>query len=284
MYSKIPKVSVLTPIYNTKPEYLRECIESILNQTFTDFEFLILNDSPNNTELDKIVKSYKDKRIKYIKNKKNIGITNSRNKLLDIACGEYIAVFDHDDISLPTRLEKEVKYLDEHPFVGAVSSNTRWFPGNDLHIHPEHNLDIKKTLMHTMVFAHTAMMVRKSVLDDNNIRYESDFSPAEDYMLVLRMLPHTMFHNIQDVLVEYRYDGSNTTTKQMEQMVNGDAMCRDYAARTFPYLCYSSQVGFQSYHQWIRLFDLFPVIKVKYKQHRIRWYLFGILPVLGIKR
>ena len=103
-----PRVSVLTPIYNTNPAHLREMIESILNQTFTDFEFLILNDSPDNAKIEKIVKSYKDKRIKYFKNETNMGITPSRNKLLKMARGEYIAVFDHDDISVPTRLEREV--------------------------------------------------------------------------------------------------------------------------------------------------------------------------------
>ena len=81
----MPKVSVLTPIYNTEPEHLRQAIESILNQTFTDFEFIILNDSPWNTEIEDIVLAYKDARIKYVKNDKNIGISKSRNKLLSLA-------------------------------------------------------------------------------------------------------------------------------------------------------------------------------------------------------
>ena len=144
----MPRVSVLTPIYNTKPQYLRECIESILNQTFKDFEFLILNDSPDNKEIEKIVKdyAYKDKRIKYYKNDKNIGIAKSRNKLLDLASGEYIAVFDHDDISLPTRLEQEVKILDENPKIGAVSGFLRLFDckkTGSLHTCPEHDFEIK---------------------------------------------------------------------------------------------------------------------------------------------
>ena len=110
----MPKVSVLTPIYNTEPEHLRQAIESILNQTFTDFEFIILNDSPWNTEIEDIVLAYKDARIKYVKNDKNIGISKSRNKLLSLASGEYLAIFDHDDISLPTRLEKQVDFLDKN--------------------------------------------------------------------------------------------------------------------------------------------------------------------------
>ena len=101
------KVSVLMPVYKTPEKYLRAAIESILQQTFTDFEFLILDDYPLDNR-QKIVASYADKRIKYFENSQNMGISASRNKLIDMAKGEYLAVFDHDDISLPQRLEKEV--------------------------------------------------------------------------------------------------------------------------------------------------------------------------------
>ena len=107
----MPKVSVLTPLYNTNPSFLKEMIESILNQTFKDFEFLLLNDSPENKELKKIVESYNDRRIIYLENEKNLGISKSRNKLLELAKGEYIAIFDHDDISLPERLENRWIFL-----------------------------------------------------------------------------------------------------------------------------------------------------------------------------
>ena len=120
----MPKVSVLMPLYKTNECFLREAIESILNQTFTDFEFLILDDCPEDSR-ERIVQSYKDKRIKYSKNEHNLGITPTRNKLIDMAKGEYLAIFDHDDISLPTRLEKEVKYLDENPDVGVVGTKVK---------------------------------------------------------------------------------------------------------------------------------------------------------------
>lgn len=84
------KVSVLMPIYKTNLVHLKESIESILSQTFQDFEFIILNDSPDNVELDKLVKSYEDERIVYLKNEKNMGITQSRNKLLDLAKGSIL--------------------------------------------------------------------------------------------------------------------------------------------------------------------------------------------------
>ena len=114
------------PIWNTQEEHLREAMESILNQTYRDFEFLILNDSPDNTKLDEIVASYADPRIRYARNEKNVGITPSRNKLLQMAQGEYIAIFDHDDISEPQRLERQVAYLDAHPEVGVLGAGVRY--------------------------------------------------------------------------------------------------------------------------------------------------------------
>ena len=180
----MPRVSVLTPVYNTNPAHLRQCIESILNQTFKDFEFLIINDSPENKELERIISSYKDNRIKYIKNDKNIGISASRNKLLKQAQGEYIAIFDHDDISVPDRLKWQVDVLDKNPAIGVVSGWMKFFgKENFVWQTPENDLDIKINMIQNCCAAHTAAMIRKSVLTDNNIVYEDFFSPSEDYRL-----------------------------------------------------------------------------------------------------
>ena len=118
----MPKISVLTPLYKTNPEHLKEMLESILSQSFRDFEFLLLNDSPECGYIKETIESYNDKRIIYIENEKNMGISYSRNRLLDMSKGEYIAIFDHDDISLPQRLEKESGFLDNNSDTGVVSS------------------------------------------------------------------------------------------------------------------------------------------------------------------
>ena len=193
----MPLISVIVPVYKVEP-YLSRCIDSILSQTFTDFEFLILNDSPDNTEIEDIVLEYakQDGRIKYSKNDKNMGITPSRNKLLKMATGEYVAVFDHDDISYPDRLEKEVKYLDEHKNIGVVSSWFRMIPDNTIAKRPEKDADIKVHLTEGCCVVHSASMIRKSVLIDNNIRYEEEFSPAEDWALWGRLIDVTNFYNI----------------------------------------------------------------------------------------
>ncbi len=216
MSVECPKVSVLTPIYNTNPQHLREMIESILNQTFDDFEFLILNDSPDNTEIEKIVLDYAahDKRIKYAKNDRNIGISASRNKLLEMARGKYLAIFDHDDISVPGRLEKEVACMDANPNIGVVSGGLQYFGARDMILqNPEHDLQIKICLTKYCVIAHTAAMIRRSVLIDNNIEYEQLYSPAEDYRLWARLMNITSFYNIQEVLVKYRWCNENASIK-----------------------------------------------------------------------
>lgn len=282
------KVSVLMPVYKTKLEYLREAIESILNQTYTDFEFIILDDCPEDPR-DKVIKEYKDNRIIYKKNDKNLGISASRNKLLSFAKGEYIAIFDHDDISVPSRLEKQVLFLDSHPQVGVVSGQLEYFVGERrITKHPEFNLEIKKELMHGDVVAHTAMMIRKSLFDQNNICYEDLYSPCEDYMLVLRLVEYTMFYNIQEVLVQYRNSEGNTTHLQSQKMMDADALCKCFAYRQYPYLYkqneYIDDYNLNYKEYWLKLFGIIPIIKLRIKFNKINIILFGIIKIITIKR
>src|SRR5262245_60671731 len=99
-------------------KYLRQAINSMLGQTFTDFEFIIVNDcSTDNTA--QVINSYHDPRIRIITNEQNLGLTRSLNLALDAASGEYIARLDCDDVSLPERLERQVAYMDKHPEIAA---------------------------------------------------------------------------------------------------------------------------------------------------------------------
>ena len=214
----MPKVSVLMPIYNTNLKYLKEAIESVLNQTYQDFEFLILNDSPDNQELGDFVKSFADTRIKYFENRTNMGITPSRNKLISLAESEYLMVMDHDDISLPTRIDKQVSYLDAHPDVGVIGCNVKNLIGDKITYYPVENEAIEERLMCSCAISHSGCMIRKSVLLDNDIRYESVYSPAEDYSLFCRLIGKTKFYNIPEVLFLYRNHADNTTHRQKEKM------------------------------------------------------------------
>lgn len=251
----MPKVSVLMPVYKTNEKYLREAIESILSQTFEDFEFLILDDCPED-DREEIIKSYKDKRIKYYKNEKNLGITLSRNKLIDMAQGEYLAVIDHDDIALPTRFEEQVRVLDTHPEIGIVGSWVERFPNIKLVKYPESNQDIEQYLMQGCAVPHTGAMIRADILPDNP--YENKFSPAEDYALWCRLIGKTQFYNIPKVLMKYRIHDDNTTKTQSDKMSAATKAIHEFVRKSHPNI-------------WQTVCEQAP--------HIIRLKLFGLIPL-----
>lgn len=277
----MPKVSVLMPVYKTSEKYLREAIESILSQTFEDFEFLILDDCPED-DREEIVRSYKDKRIKYYKNEKNLGITPSRNKLIDMAKGEYLAVFDHDDVSLPTRLKKQVAYLDEHPECGVVGCKTQRMSNGKQSKNPTNDHEIKLALMRVCALTHPASMIRKSVLINNNIRYEERFSPAEDYALWCRLIPFTNFYNIPDVLFHYRDHAENTSHKQEAKMQQATLSILSFVKVENPAL-YEEFLLKAKHTTRIRLFGLIPFLTIIKQANRTKVYLFEKIPLFSSK-
>lgn len=230
-----PKISVLMPVYKTDKRHLKEAIESILQQTFSDFEFLILDDCPEDSRED-VVKSFNDKRIKYFKNEKNLGITKARNKLIDMAKGEYLAVFDHDDLSMPTRFEKQVQFLDENADVGVVGCNIESFPQKRRIKQPIENHEIKLALMTQCVIAHSSAMIRKQVLVENNVRYREEYSPSEDYALWCDLIKFTNFHNIPEVLFKWRDHKTNTSKTQDEKMKEATLRIHAEMQTNFPAL------------------------------------------------
>lgn len=227
------KVSVLTPLYNPPERYLREMIDSVLNQTLTDFEFIILNDCPHDIRSEEIVLSYHDNRILYLKNDTNLGIAQSRNKLIDLAKSDYLAVVDHDDISLPSRLQKEADFLDNHPECGVVSSWYRKIYGKRhlVRTRPETNAEILSLMSKKCAVIHPAAMLRKSVLNQFHIRYEQQFSPAEDYALFAQLVGKTQFYNLQETLLLYRNFNGNTSHQKQRQMRENNAKIKKLIER-----------------------------------------------------
>lgn len=273
----MPKVSVLTPIYNTNHDYLKEMIESILNQTFTDFEFIILNDSPQNQELKNIVISYQDPRIIYLENKTNLGISGSRNRLLKEAKGEYIAIFDHDDVSMPERLQKEVDVLDNNPNIGVVSSNSVEYYSKKITNYPIKNNAIKSSLINRgCVVCHPASMIRRSVLLDNNIYWEDEYSPCEDSMLWAKLIGKTMFYNIKEPLLRYRDHLSNTSHIKHEEMSDKGALIKNFMHKEYPNYANQNTTYF--------LFGFIPFLRIKKYGNKIKFLLFGFIPFILGKR
>ncbi len=226
----MPEISVIMPIYNTNKIHLKLAIESILNQTFTNFEFIILNDSPQNTALDNIINSYKDSRIIYIKNNKNIGIAASHNVLIQKATGKYIALMDHDDISLPMRLEKQVTFMNTHPNIGICGTSFYRFgtAGKTKIIHhPTNNAHIKSLLFFKCPLLHPSCMIRTSVLKENHIKYKTQFISLNDRQLFLDISKHAKLHNIPDVLYKYRYHENMTSRVLRKEIRNEQAEFRN---------------------------------------------------------
>ena len=289
-----PKISVLTPVYNTRPQDLRAMIESILGQTYDDFEFLILNDSPENTEIERIVKSYNDARIKYFVNEYNMGITKSRNKLIDMAAGEYLAVADHDDISMPNRFQIEADFLDKNPHIGAVGGQVIEIKdGQEMPFAPRpiHDHEIKLSLVNEEYVCnpvHSGCMIRKSVLINSGVRYDEHWSPCEDRMLFLDLLPHTYFHNLSDVVLKYVWTGDNTTLRHWQKMYDLPPQIVVNARAMHPIL-YDEWKQLKKCNQCmpavrrIKLFGFIPLVKIKFKHGQKKIYLFDCIQLLRIK-
>jgi len=207
----MPKISVIMPVYNAE-NFLRESIESILNQTFKDFEFLIINDGSTDSSAD-IIRSYTDSRINFIDNKDNLFYMKRLNEALEVATGEYIARMDSDDISLPERFQKQVEFLDANPEVGIVGGFWQMFGAVDRLITvPEKHENIYPFSVFHSPFGHPAVMFRKSMFDANNLRYREDYPYAEDYELWTRALKLFKGANLQEVLLNYRVHSGGVTS------------------------------------------------------------------------
>ncbi|AOW08136.1 glycosyltransferase family 2 protein [Flavobacterium gilvum] len=206
---KYPKVTVLMPVYNCEL-YIKEAVESVLNQTFKDFEFLIIDDASTDKTVH-IIKSYNDARIQLIKKPVNTGYTNSLNYGLKIAKGEYIARMDGDDISLPERFEKQVAFLDAHPNVILCGTLYQIIGTNKVCDHPLSHNAIKVKLISACYIAHPTVMFQKRILETNRLQYDSVMEPAEDYDLWSRLVFLGELANIGEVLLYYRTHPQQTS-------------------------------------------------------------------------
>ncbi len=278
----MPKVSVLMPVYNTNEKYLLESIESILSQTYKNFELIILDDNSTDKNLEKIIKSYQDDRILYVRNEQNLGISLSRNKLLDLATGEYLAVMDHDDISLKDRFVKQVEFLDSNPNVGVVGCYVNYMQKNKKITYPVNNKEIQEALFFGCCICHPASMIRKSVLVDNNLKYESEFSPSEDYALWCKLIGKTEFYNIPEVLFHYRDHAENTTSKRLDRMIyTSDAvrnLVRKQHSNIWEILSQEAIVSLR-----IKLFGLIPFLKIVKQKDEIKYFLFYYVLIFHVQ-
>lgn len=193
------------PVHNGE-KYLREAIESILNQTFSDFIFLIIDDDSTDHSID-IIRSYTDPRIKFLINKKNFGISRTLNLGIEYSSTKYIARMDQDDISLPNRIEEQVNFMEAHPNTGMCGTWIKTF-GADREEYvkklPVRHDDIKAMLLFQNPIAHPTIMIRRDILDKQRLRYDPVYDGLEDYDLWEKMSLVTNIQNIPKDLLRYR--------------------------------------------------------------------------------
>lgn len=205
------KVSVIMPAYNAE-KYIKEAIDSILSQTFRDFEFIILNDCSRDTT-EQIILSYRDDRIVYVKNEKNMGVAATLNRGLQLAKGEYVARMDADDISLPRRLEQQVRYLDAHPDIAVLGTNVETFDENGS-IHTGWSssdpVQTKIDLLFSCGLAHPSVMMRRNTILELG-GYDLDFEGLEDYQLWCRVAENYGVTTLSEILLRYRVHSGQVT-------------------------------------------------------------------------
>jgi glycosyltransferase involved in cell wall biosynthesis len=207
-----PLVSVILPVYNAA-NFLNEAIDSILEQTYTNLELIIINDGSTDIS-EEIIKAYTDHRIRYINNEINIGLNKSLNRALAIARGELIARMDADDISMPTRIEKQVQAFQQDSSLILVGSNAGKIDtiGNLDIIKNEYELTneiLKAILFFTCPFTHPTIMFRK-FSSNGLVLYNENIKQAEDYCLYAFLVDKGRFTVINESLLLYREYESNT--------------------------------------------------------------------------
>ena len=201
----MPKVTIAMPVYNDTL-YLREAIDSILNQTYKDFIFLIINDGSTDNSED-IIASYTDKRIKLIKHPYNMGRPAARNTALEAADTEYLAWMDADDIAFPNRLQQQIAFLDSHPEISICGSKVRYFHEmRGTSRHPATSSGILATTLFHPAIANPSAVIRLSSIRQKNISYDEQFKRAEDFSFwVDSFLIHRLNgFVISDILLKYR--------------------------------------------------------------------------------
>ena len=217
--NKSPLVTVLMPVFNAGV-YLEEAINSILKQTFTDFEFLIINDGSTDNSLE-IIKSFDDKRINLINNEANLKLIKCLNLGLQKSKGEFIVRMDADDISLPTRIEKQINFLISNPEYGLLGS---WFEDfgdnikNQLVKYSSDDATIRIKHLYQTQISHPTAVIKKEIIDKYSLQFDSAQVHGEDYDFWVRMSQYCKMSNFPELLVRKRDHPKNITNHYSKSM------------------------------------------------------------------
>jgi hypothetical protein len=217
-----PEVSVVMSVYNGAL-YLREAVESILSQTFSDFEFIIVDDGSTDSTWDILSKFARcDERILLFRNPENVGLTKSLNKGLRKARGRFIARQDGDDISFPERLATQMAYLQRRDDVGLLG--TAYYKADSqsrrsarIYRHPQTDTEIRWKMLFHNTFCHTSVIFQRKLFEVDNDFYNEDLPYSQDYDLWVRLLRQTCAANLPTPLVAFRMHESSIRHTHCEE-------------------------------------------------------------------
>lgn len=231
----VPLVSVILPVYNAE-DYVQDAIQSILNQTFTDFELIILNDGSTDQSEFKILQ-FSDSRIRYIKNEVNLKLISTLNLGLKMALGKYIARIDADDIALPQRFARQVDFLEKNFDYGIVGSFAETF-GNKSEVlkYAEEDEDIRYAFITHNPFIHSTVMIRSIILHKNNLKYSHDQLHVEDYALWIDILEVSKAKILSEILIKYRVHN-----QQISEVYSIKQLSNTYNVQSY----YLKKLGFE---------------------------------------
>jgi len=232
--SKKPFFSIVMSVYNGEG-YIDQCLQSILGQSFIDFECIVIDDASVDNSL-KLLQKYDDKRIRIIKNKKNLGLTRSLNKGIKEAKGKYIARIDIDDWWDRNKLKEQYNFLRENPKYGIVGTNG-WNVNEKGKvekeiIRPRTDKEIKKYLIKKCPLIHSSIVMNKWLINKYG-SYDPSFRCSQDYELWLRLSDKTKYYNLQKLLVYKRTFDNNMSALKWKQMLKEGIRARLYYYKKF---------------------------------------------------
>jgi glycosyltransferase involved in cell wall biosynthesis len=261
----MPLVSVLLPVYNGE-EFIEQTISSILNQSYSNFELIIINDcSIDQTE--NIIQSFDDDRIRYCKHAKNLRLIATLNEGLDLSRGKYIARIDADDIAHFDRLKKQVEFLEQNQDYVLVGTSVGLIKNNlitdEVIKYYAENNDLRFAMCFYCPFIHPSIMMRNSVIQSNNLKFNNEFLHAEDYDFWTRLSKYGMIANLDCVLTYYRIHENQISARfknyQIEMMEKiqeryRSLLFKKYTTSEIQVLFYDSNKGDRYYFKILLIF------------------------------
>src|SRR6185437_10188350 len=237
--SRAPTASVVLPAYNSE-RFLHEAIESILAQSYTDFELIVIDDCSKDGTW-RVIQEFasRDPRVVALRNDRNLNLAKTLNRGIQAARGKYIVRMDHDDVSRKDRLERQIAYLEAHPEVGIVGSTMQIIDEQGRPVgkrrYNASDAEIRRKIFRYSPFCHPSIVMRKDVVERAGL-YDHRFNPAEDYELYFRIGMHALFGNLDEPLLRYRIvSGTSMTTSGTRRLEAETIEVRRKYARTPPY-------------------------------------------------